>query len=58
MNPPTKPTADPRYLVVRGGGWYYDVPSWVRAASRITSEPALRDNLLGFRCALPVRQPR
>jgi formylglycine-generating enzyme required for sulfatase activity len=55
MNPPTKPT-DTR--VFRGSSWYNGVPSWVRAASRITYEPACRNSNIGFRCALRVRQPR
>ena len=50
MNPPTKP-ADNRYRVFRGGGWSLNVPSWVRAASRLSHEPAHRYNDLGFRCA-------
>ena len=42
----------------RGGSWYGDVPSWVRAASRNTFEPAYRYDFLGFRCALRGREPR
>lgn len=44
--------------VYRGGSWDSDVPSWVRAASRNTNEPAYRDDNIGFRTALPGRQPR
>jgi formylglycine-generating enzyme required for sulfatase activity len=57
MNPPTKPT-DTRFRVNRGGSWFNDAPSWVRAASRDTDVPAFRDSLLGFRTSLTVRQPR
>ena len=57
MKPPTKPT-DTRYLVVRGGSWFNYGPSWVRAASRNSSEPARRDDNIGFRCALRGREPR
>ena len=55
MNPPTKPS-DLR--VIRGGGWDSYVPSWVRAASRGSDGPATRDDNLGFRTTLTVRQPR
>jgi len=56
MNPPT----DTRYRVLRGGSWNILVrgPSRVRAASRNAREPAYRSGNIGFRCALPVRQPR
>ena len=59
MNPTTKPsdTTTPR-RVRRGGGWYSNQPSWVRAASRFTSGPAFRDDDFGFRCALRGREPR
>ena len=58
MNPPTKPTSDTRYLVVRGGSWLNVGPSLVRAASRGTGGPARRSDNLGFRCALRGREPR
>ena len=58
MNPPTKPTSDRVNRVIRGGGWSDNAPSWVRAASRSTFEPAFRDSNLGFRCALRGREPR
>ena len=54
MNPPT----DTRYRVYRGGSWDISEPSWVRAASRSALVPAYRSSDFGFRCALPVRQPR
>ena len=57
MKPPTKPTGT-LYRVVSGGSWLNDVPSWVRPASRVTFEPAYRNGLIGFRCALRVREPR
>jgi formylglycine-generating enzyme required for sulfatase activity len=57
MNPTTKPT-DTRYLVLRGGCWDFDEPSWVRAASRYSDLPARRNGLIGFRCALRGRSPR
>ena len=44
--------------VLRGGSWNSDVPSWVRAASRDSDEPAYRVNFIGFRCALRGREPR
>ena len=37
--------------VLRGGGWDDVASSWVRAASRDSDVPALRDSLLGFRVA-------
>lgn len=37
--------------VIRGGSWIDDDPSFVRAASRYGYGPALRDVVLGFRCA-------
>ena len=50
-------TTSPR--VVRGGGWFnYDAASWVRAASRSTIVPAIRNSFIGFRTSLPVRQSR
>ncbi len=63
MNPPTtKPptTKPPTTLlrVLRGGGWLSLGPSWVRAASRDSLEPAYRLNFIGFRCALRAREPR
>ena len=57
MNPTSKPSDNLR-RVYRGGSWVSLVPSWVRAASRLTFVPALRDNALGFRCALRGRSPR
>jgi formylglycine-generating enzyme required for sulfatase activity len=44
--------------VYRGGGWSNIVPLWVRAASRLALNPASRRNHIGFRTALPGRQPR
>ena len=58
---PTDTTSDTRYRVFRvfrGGGWDYDGPSWVRAASLSTYEPADRNSHIGFRCALRGRSPR
>ena len=46
----TNPT-DTLYRVYRGGCWYDNAPSWVRAASRGANVPAKRFNFLGFRCA-------
>lgn len=45
--------------VIRGGSWSSFVPSWVRAASRDTDDPAVRSNDIGFRvrCAMRGRQP-
>jgi formylglycine-generating enzyme required for sulfatase activity len=40
--------------VFRGGGWGDVSPAWVRAAGRGTSEPGVRGNYLGFRCARGV----
>ena len=37
--------------VLRGGGWYNDVPSWVRAASRLRYYVSIRNAFIGFRCA-------
>jgi formylglycine-generating enzyme required for sulfatase activity len=37
--------------VLRGGSWFPDGPSGVRAAYRIRRGPALQDSNLGFRCA-------
>ena len=58
--PDTTPDTTPgtRYRVLRGGCWSVSVPSWVRAASRNSIEPAYRDFILGFRCALRGREPR
>ena len=47
----SNPKTDTLYRVYRGGCWYDNAPSWVRAASRFTFGPAYRDNNLGFRCA-------
>ena len=55
---PTDTTADNLRRVIRGGGWYDNEPSWVRAASRLADVPAYRDDDFGFRTHLPVRQPR
>ncbi len=57
MNPPTTKPTDTLYRVYRvyrvyrGGGWYIGVPSWLRAASRGSNVPAVRDSRIGFRCA-------
>jgi iron(II)-dependent oxidoreductase len=40
-----------KYRIDRGGGWYYDNPSYVRAAYRNWLLPSLRFINLGFRCA-------
>ena len=53
---PTKNDTTSR--VGRGGCWSIHVPSWVRAGSRSSGEPALRYIFIGFRTSLPVRQPR
>ena len=59
MTPTKNDTTSPRvYRVYRGGSWYYNEPPWVRAASRITDEPAYPVPDVGFRTSLPVRQPR
>ena len=52
----TKNDTTPR--VVRGGGWRSLGPSWVRPASRDSLVPASRNDDVGFRTSLPVRQPR
>ena len=46
--------ADGTNRVYRGGGWDSSVRSWVRAASRNSFVPALRDGTVGFRCAREV----
>ena len=59
MKPTSDTTSDTRRRVLHGGGsWYSNVPSWVRAASRISYEPADRGFILGFRTHLTGRQPR
>jgi formylglycine-generating enzyme required for sulfatase activity len=51
----TSPGIDPRgpasgtYRVTRGGSWA-DVPSFARAAARITVDPELTYGYVGFRC--------
>ena len=55
MSTPAKNGTSPR--VRRGGGWGDCVPSWVRAASRLTYQPAYRNDIIGFRCVLRGRQP-
>jgi formylglycine-generating enzyme required for sulfatase activity len=60
MNRPTKPTTkttDNLPRVSRGGCWYYLVVARVRAASRDGDAPSLRNDNLGFRCALRGREP-
>ena len=54
------PNPNPDDLIrrYRGGSWGNDEPSWVRAASRYTDEPAGREDDLGFRFALRGRVPR
>jgi formylglycine-generating enzyme required for sulfatase activity len=37
--------------VHRGGGWY-DVAGYCRSADRVYSQPAIRDNTVGFRVAV------
>ena len=44
-------SADGTNRVNRGGGWYYDSPSYVRSAFRYGSDPSFQDAFLGFRCA-------
>ena len=56
MTPAQKNASDPN-RVYRGGSWSFNVPSWVRAASRITFVPAYRNLSIGFRCALRGREP-
>ena len=56
MTPAQKNASDPP-RVYRGGSWYFYEPSWVRAASRDTLEPAIRLSAIGFRCALRGREP-
>ena len=56
MKSPTKP--DYLYRVLRGGGWYGTSAPDVRAACRVDDTPMVRDNSLGFRTRLTVRQPR
>jgi len=41
------PTTDA--FVRRGGGWLISLPSYMRAAIRVSSAPTLRHLLLGFR---------
>lgn len=55
MSTPAKNGTSPR--VRRGGCWNYNVPAWVRAASRDTFVPASRGSGIGFRCALRGREP-
>jgi formylglycine-generating enzyme required for sulfatase activity len=40
--------------VVRGGSWYDDGPSFMRAASRVAGSPSYRNMFVGFRCARSV----
>ncbi len=47
----SNPKTDTLLRVNRGGGWFNFDPSWVRAASRYSFVPAIRDDRLGFRCA-------
>lgn len=51
--PPKNDTTSCR--VIRGGSWGSFVPSWVRAASRDTDDPAVRSNDIGFRTTLSGR---
>jgi len=44
-------TANGRGRVLRGGCWYFDDPSWLRAARRFAVEVGGRNFDLGFRCA-------
>jgi formylglycine-generating enzyme required for sulfatase activity len=39
------------YRVIRGGGWYYDVPQWFRASYRDWYLPTVRNFDVGLRCA-------
>jgi formylglycine-generating enzyme required for sulfatase activity len=52
----TKNDTDSR--VDRGGGWRSLGASWMRAASRDSLVPASRNDDVGFRTSLPVRQSR
>jgi len=59
MNPtPKQPKPDYLYRGFRGGAWDYSTAANVRAAYLFGSTPTLRDYLIGFRCALRVREPR
>jgi formylglycine-generating enzyme required for sulfatase activity len=48
--PRTKTSTDPRYRVLRGGGWYGITASIFRSASRFRGTPAGRSDNVGFRC--------
>jgi len=57
MTPPSiTDLTSPR--VYRGGSWSDYGPSWLSAASRVTDEPAIRSNDIGFRCSLRWRVKR
>ena len=42
---------------IRGGSWFYGSAWYFRAAYRSRFRPTLRDNIIGFRCALPAPGP-
>jgi formylglycine-generating enzyme required for sulfatase activity len=47
----TSSNYDANTRVNRGGSWYDDDASFVRAADRGWSSPSYRGSILGFRCA-------
>ncbi|MBM4441505.1 MAG: SUMF1/EgtB/PvdO family nonheme iron enzyme [Candidatus Rokubacteria bacterium] len=51
-NPPGPDSG--RERVLRGGGWYLD-PLSLRTAGRYSEPPTMRNDLIGFRCALSTR---
>ena len=51
MTPPTKPPADNRLRVPRGGTWRITTATNVRAAFRYGNTPSYRSYYIGFRCA-------
>jgi formylglycine-generating enzyme required for sulfatase activity len=51
---PEKPLRDGA-RIVRGGGWAYDDPYWVRSAYRRWLDMSIRYENVGFRCAYALR---
>ncbi len=47
-------TSEDRYRVLRGGSWYHYVPSRVRAGFRGWNTMTIRNNNVGFRCAMDL----